>query len=119
MNVADLRARNHRPRRAHEWSHAKTVTFIVTLAATRNVTLAARAAGMSRKAAYALKSRDSAFADAWAQALAVRRKGNEVDEGDDPRNSLNQGDTRARNRARRLAHRYARIAAAGQSWARC
>ena len=58
-----------RSRRAHEWTRTKAVTFIVTLARTRNVTLAARASGMSRKSAYALKSRDAAFASAWAEAL--------------------------------------------------
>lgn len=56
--------------RPHEWSNAKAVTFIVTLAAVRSVTLAAARAGMSRKSAYALKGRDSAFAAAWIAALA-------------------------------------------------
>jgi hypothetical protein len=59
-----------RPRRSHEWSDANIVTFIVTLAARRSVTLAAARAGMSRKAAYALKRRDSGFAAAWSAALA-------------------------------------------------
>ena len=59
----------HRPRRPHEWSNVKAVTFIVTLAALRSVTLAADRAGMSRKSAYALKSRDPAFAAAWVAAL--------------------------------------------------
>jgi hypothetical protein len=59
-----------RLRRPHEWSGAKIVTFIVTLAAQRSVTLAAAQSGMSRKAAYALKRRDPAFAAAWNSALA-------------------------------------------------
>lgn len=59
-----------RPRRAHEWSDARIVTFIVTLAAYRSVTLAAARAGMSRKSAYALKGRNPAFAAAWLAALA-------------------------------------------------
>jgi hypothetical protein len=63
-----LLSQPHRARRLGEWTPGKAVTFIVTLAATRNVTLAARAAGMSRKSAYALKSRDSVFADAWGAA---------------------------------------------------
>lgn len=80
-------ARPRRPRRAHEWTAGKGVTFIVTLAASRNVTLAARAAGMSRKSAYALKARDSAFADAWREALTVptsRREGDKADKADIP-----------------------------------
>ena len=64
-----LLSRPRRPRRAREWSPERAVTFIVTLAATRSVTLAARAAGMSRKSAYALKGRDPAFASAWRAAV--------------------------------------------------
>jgi len=62
-------ARSRRARRAAEWSDAKAVTFIVTLAESRSVTLAAARAGMSRKAAYALRRRDSGFAAAWATAI--------------------------------------------------
>lgn len=62
-----------RTRRTHEWTRAKAVTFIVTLAKVRSVTLAARASGMSRKSAYALKARDIAFASAWAEALGARK----------------------------------------------
>jgi hypothetical protein len=62
-----LLSRPRHPRRPNEWSPAKAVTFIVTLAATRSVTLAARESGMSRKAAYALKARDPAFAAAGVQ----------------------------------------------------
>jgi hypothetical protein len=57
-----------RPLRSGEWTSAKVVTFIVTLAATGSVTLAARKSGMSRKSTYALKDRDPAFASAWATA---------------------------------------------------
>lgn len=107
MRLADLRTRNARPIRAHEWSHAKSVTFIVTLAATRNVTLAARAAGMSRKAAYALKVRDSLFAQTWEQALGARRKGNEVDEVNDPQLSFSRGNKcRARRTCATRLSRY-------------
>ena len=60
-----LLSRQRRPRRTGEWTDAKVVTFIVTLAATQSVTLAARRSAMSRKAAYALKSRDPAFAGAY------------------------------------------------------
>ena len=68
--LAFTRQPPRRPRRPHEWSNAKAVTFIVTLAALRSVTLAAARAGMSRKSAYALKGRDPAFAAAWRAALA-------------------------------------------------
>lgn len=63
--------RSRRPRRAHEWSAGKTVTFVVTLAASGSVTLAAKKAGMSRKSAYALKSRDPVFAAAWKAAIGA------------------------------------------------
>lgn len=85
-----------RPRRSGDWTPAKAVTFIVTLAATQSVTLAAKAAGMSRKAAYSLKSRDRAFASAWKAALAVKRpartQGNKVHEVDGRRVSPGQGN---------------------------
>lgn len=90
-----------RPHRPHEWSKGKAVTFIVTLAATRSVTLAARAAGMSRKAAYALKSRDPAFASAWNAAIAANRPtkppGNKVEEIDGLPFSPGQGNRRSRS----------------------
>ena len=62
-------SRSRRPRRSGEWTSEQAVTFIVTLAASQSVTLAARRAGMSRKSAYALKHRDSAFAYAWDAAM--------------------------------------------------
>jgi hypothetical protein len=50
---------------------------------------------MSRKAAYALKARDPAFAAAWKAALGagsvMGRKGNKVEEVHGPRDSLSQG----------------------------
>lgn len=97
-----------RPRRPGDWTPARAVTFIVTLAATRSVTFAARAAGMSRKAAYALKSRDPAFASAWKAALGAHRparrqeparsrsKGNKVHEVDEHPFSPGQGNRRFR-----------------------
>ena len=57
-----------RPGRAGEWTRGAAIMFLVTLAATGTVTLAARAAGMSRKSAYALKKRDPFFAAAWHAA---------------------------------------------------
>ncbi len=82
--------------RVGEWTEARVVTFIVTLAAHQSVTLAARCAGLSRKSAYALNARDPAFAAAWDAAIAaadvVRRQGNKMEEVEDPRDSLSQGD---------------------------
>ena len=90
-----LLSRPLRPHRNGEWSGSRALTFIVTLAAHRSVTLAAREAGMSRKSAYALKARDPAFAGAWDEALksaSRKRQGDEVQEVHNPRTSLSQGD---------------------------
>ena len=71
----------HRPRRSGEWTEGKAIAFIVTLAATGIVTLAAREAGMSRKSAYALKRRDPLFASSWetAKRIAGRQSGTQVE----------------------------------------
>ena len=90
-----LLSRPRRPRRAGEWTAAKAVTFIVTLAASRSVTLAARAAGMSRKSAYALKDRDPAFAAAWAAAIKASRQGDKADKADTPATPPAHGDKHA------------------------
>ena len=95
--------RTCRPRRKGEWTESKVVTFIVTLAALRSVTFAARAAGMSRKSAYALRDRDPAFAAAWEAACAAGAspsvQGDKGDEGNDPRVAPRLGSTRRRRRA--------------------
>jgi hypothetical protein len=78
-----LLSRPRRCRRAHEWSDAAAVTFVVTLAATRSVTLAARAARKSRQSAYVVRERDAAFAAAWASALRAGQ-GDKVEEVEDP-----------------------------------
>jgi len=99
MLPVHLLSQSRRPRRCGEWTSAKAVTFIVTLAACRSVTLAARAAGMSRKSAYVLKARDHAFATAWAAAVSAGKhrsvqgspislsKGDKVNEVEGPPNS--------------------------------
>lgn len=92
-----LLSRPRRPRRSHEWNAGKAVTFIVTLAATRSVTLAASEAGMSRKSAYALKDRDAAFAQAWNAALGTR-KADKVEDVQGPAFSSSQGNTATRKR---------------------
>jgi hypothetical protein len=60
-----------RQRRDGEWTEPKAFTDNVTLASRGHVTLAARLAGMSRKAAYALRLRDTGFARAWDAALVI------------------------------------------------
>lgn len=91
-------SRPRRPRRSGEWTEAKAVTFIVTLAASQSVTLAARRAGVSRKSAYALKSRDPAFAAGWSAALGAsagrRREGNKAREACDPGFRRPKGNSR-------------------------
>ena len=90
-------SRPRRPHRLGEWTSDKVVTFIVTLAVSQSVTLAARSAGLSRKSAYALKARDPAFAGAWnaaVKARSARRQGNKTEEVRDPPVSLGQGNKR-------------------------
>lgn len=103
--------RSRRTRRSHEWSPGKTVTFIVTLAANGNVTLAARKAGMSRKSAYALKARDPVFAAAWTAASGAsgRRSANRAEKPP-------EGDTRTRAASSTVttANRRLSIAAAAE-----
>ena len=94
----DLLSRPRRPRRPHEWNAGNAVTFIVTLAASGSVTLAARASGMSRKSAYALRKRDAAFAASWNAALNAN-KGHEIDEVDGPPIPPGQGDKKAAARS--------------------
>ena len=80
-----------RLRRSGEWTSEHAVTFIVTLAATGSVTLAARRAGMSRKSAYALRTRDPVFAYAWAAAIrAVQEPALSLSK--EPPVSLSKGD---------------------------
>lgn len=93
-----LLSRPRRQRRASDWTSARAVTFVVTLAAHRSVTLAAARAGMSRKSAYALKGRDAAFAAAWDQAVTVgtgrSRQGDKAHETHNPRFAHPRGNRR-------------------------
>ena len=84
-----------RQRRDGEWTEQKAVTFIVTLASRGNVTLAARLSGMSRKAAYALRRRDTGFARAWDAARATAKS----DKGYNPPFSPPEGDNGERRAA--------------------
>lgn len=58
--------------RSDGWTPERQVAFLAELAATRSVTAAARAAGMSRESAHRLRNRAGAalFAHLWDQALA-------------------------------------------------
>lgn len=60
-----------RPVRRDGWTPAKRKLFMETLAATCNVSEAARVAGKSLSSAYAQKQRDPGFAREWHQALCV------------------------------------------------
>lgn len=53
------------------WTTARRRKFMETLAATCNVTEAARVAKKSSSSAYEQKRRDPAFAREWAQALSI------------------------------------------------
>lgn len=64
------RARNRTPV-PPRWSKARTDRFLEVLAATTNVSEAARAAGMTASSAYERKRRDARFAAAWAEALEI------------------------------------------------
>ena len=60
-----------RPARHNEWTRAKKAAFLRELAASQNVSQAAKSVGMSRKSAYALRNRmpGTPFALAWEVAL--------------------------------------------------
>lgn len=62
-------------RKAGGWSATRQALYIETLAETGSVHLAAKAAGLSARSAYALRVRSPAFAAAWdaGQQLAVGR----------------------------------------------
>lgn len=102
-----LLSQPRRQRRSGEWTSDRAVTFIVTLAATRSVTLAARRSGMSRKSAYALKARDPAFSAAWMAAAEAGTRawvqGDKVEEVHEPPVSTGHGNTSPSRRDRERA----------------
>lgn len=51
------------------WTRQRRKQFLTALAETSNVSASARAAGMNRGSAYALKERDIEFAKSWKAAL--------------------------------------------------
>ena len=106
-------SRTRRPSRQGEWNERNAVTFIVTLAAQRNVTLAARAAGMSRKAAYALRNRNSDFAAAWEAAY---RAGSRMDRRPAPRLPVGDKGNELHNPPVRTPHRNSATLPQDFSW---
>jgi hypothetical protein len=55
---------------AFSWTAEARQAFLEHLALTGNITGAARAAGLSRSGAYALRAKDGDFAAAWTEAAA-------------------------------------------------
>jgi phage terminase small subunit len=60
-----------RKARKCDWTKAKEETFLTTLAETCNVTVAAKAAGLSVSSAYARRKKVAAFRAGWAEAIAT------------------------------------------------
>ena len=58
-------------KKAASWTDARRDRFIATLADTANVAAAARAARMSRGAAYAERKRNAQFASLWDAAINI------------------------------------------------
>ena len=74
------RGRPRQLRKAQErgWTRKRRAVFLDHLAATCNVTASATAAGLHWSSAYALRRRDSAFAEQWKAALATGYEGLEA-----------------------------------------
>ena len=66
-----VRGAQLRTPRKDGWTEKRRRMFIETLAATCNVSEAARVAGMNQSTAYSLKGRDAGFAREWAKALSI------------------------------------------------
>jgi hypothetical protein len=97
-----IRSAPRRRARADGWINHRRVTFIVTLAASGSVTFTSASAGLSRKSAYALKKRDSAFASLWERALEVgkaSRRGSAEGDNANPRGTVNMVNLRAPDRS--------------------
>lgn len=56
---------------ARNWTKAKEVSFLTTLAETCNVTRAAAEAGVSTRGAYKRRKTNAAFRAAWGEALSM------------------------------------------------
>jgi len=103
-----IRTSPQRRARADGWTDRKRVTFIVTLVASGSVTFAAASAGPSRKSAYALRDRDSAFASLWERALEAGKashRGRVKGDTANPRDTVNMVNLRAPDRSNASAGR--------------
>lgn len=58
-------------KKIRHWTEKRRQTFLARLAETANVCSSARVVGLSKQAAYDLKRRDPAFAQAWRDALEI------------------------------------------------
>ena len=58
-------------RKINHWNEKRRQIFLAKLAETANVCSSAREVGLSKTAAYDLKRRDPAFAEAWRDALEI------------------------------------------------
>ena len=97
-----IRTSPQRRARADGWTDRKRVTFIVTLVASGSVTFAAASAGLSRKSAYALRNRDSAFASLWERALEAGKasyRGRVNGDTANPRDTVNLVNLRTPDRS--------------------
>lgn len=56
--------------RSDGWTPARRLRFLAVLAECADVSVAARASGMSRQSAYVLRRRDDGFARQWDEARA-------------------------------------------------
>ncbi len=54
---------------SRDWTKARRAIFLAELEASCNVTRAAQAAGMAKRAVYELRRREPSFATLWAEAL--------------------------------------------------
>jgi len=54
----------------HDWTAAKEAHFLEALAATCNVTLAAKRVRVANSTVYARRAKDAAFRDGWARAIS-------------------------------------------------
>lgn len=60
-----------RKARTQSWTKARRTTFLTELAHSCNVSRAHKAAGMSERGTYALRRRDTQFAQQWQAALEI------------------------------------------------
>ena len=62
-------SKNGKALREDGWTHEKRALFLEALSGGVSIESAAKAAGMTRSSAYALKCRDPLFSSQWADAI--------------------------------------------------